>query len=169
MSATHIRGPKYWSFSISPSSEYSGLISLKTDLFDLHAVQGTLRSLLQHHSLKASILWCSAFFTVQLPQLYINIGKTTALILWISVSRVMSLFFNTLSMFVIAFLLRNNHSLISWLQSPSAMIVEPKKRKFVTVSTYSPPICHEVMGPDGEGNDTPLQYSCLENPRDRGA
>ena len=115
VSAAHTRGPKYWCFSISPSSEYSGLISLKIDWFDLHAVQGSLRSLPQNHSLKASILWHSAFFRVQLSQLYMNTGKTIALILWISVSRVMSLFFNTLSTFVTAFLLRSNCPLISWL------------------------------------------------------
>ena len=111
-----IRWSKYWSFSfsINPSSEYSGLISLKIDWFDLLAVQGTLRSL-QHHSAKASILWCSAFFMVQLSQLYMTTGKTIALTLWTFVSRVVSPLFNTLSKFVIAFLSRSNHFLISWL------------------------------------------------------
>ena len=109
--AVHIRWPKYWSFSfsISLSNEYSGLISLKIDWFDLLAVQGTLRSLLQHHSLKASILWCSALFTVQLSQLYMTTGKTTALTIWTFVDRVMSLLFNTLSSFIIAFLPRSTH------------------------------------------------------------
>ena len=109
--AVHIRWPKYWSFSfsISLSNEYSGLISLKIDWFDLLAVQGTLRSLLQHHSLKASILWCSALFTVQLSQLYMTTGKTTALTIWTFVDRVMSLLFNTLFSFIIAFLPRSTH------------------------------------------------------------
>ena len=116
----NIRGPKYWcfSFSISPSSEYSGLISLKIDWFDL-AVQGTFRSLLRNHSSKASILWHYAFFTVQLSQLYVTTGKTRALPIGTFVGRVMSLLLNTLSMFVIAFLPRSNHLLISWLQSLS--------------------------------------------------
>ena len=123
--SVHIRWPKYWrfSFSMSPSSEYSGLISLKIDWFDLLALQGTFRSLLQHHSLKASILQCSAYFTVQLSQPYITTGKTIALTIRTSVSWVMSLLFNMLYMFVISFLPRSNHLLISWLQSPSAMIL----------------------------------------------
>ena len=148
-SAVHIRWPKYWSFRlrINPSNEYAGLISLKIDWFDL-AVQGTLRSLLQHHSLKIPILWCSAFFTVQLSPPYVTTGKTIALTIWTSVSRVMSLLFNTLSRFVTAFLLRSNHLLISWLQSPSTVILEPKKRKSVTTSNFPPSICDEVMGPD---------------------
>ena len=110
-SSVHIRWPKYWSFSfsISPSSEYSGLISLKIDWFDLLAVQGTFRSLLQHYSSKASILWHSAFFTVQLLQLYVTAGKTIVLTIWTFVGGVMSLLFNTLSRFVIAFLARSNH------------------------------------------------------------
>ena len=117
--SVHIRWPKYWSFSfsVSPSSEYSRLISLKIDWFDLLALQGTFRSLLQHHSSKASILWCSAFFTVQLAQPYVTTGKTTALTIRTFVSRVTSLLFNTLSRFVMAFLPRSNHLLISWLQS----------------------------------------------------
>ena len=133
--------------NISPSSEYSGLISLKIDWFDLLVVQGTFRSLLQHHSSKASILWCSAFFTVQLSQLYVTNGKTIALTVWTFVSRVMSLLYNTLSRFVIVFLPRSKH-LISWLQSPSALILEPKKRKSVTPPTFSSSIFHEVMGPN---------------------
>ena len=139
MCSVHIRWPKYWSFSysISPSSEYSGLISFKIDWFNL-AVQGTFRCLLQHHHSKALVLWCSAFFTVQLSQLYMNPGKTIALTIQTFVGRVMSLLFNTLSRFVIAFLPRSNHLLISWLQSPSAVILEPKKRKSVTTSIFSP-------------------------------
>ena len=120
-SNVHIRWPKYWSFSfsISPSNEYSGLISLKIDWFDLPAVQRTLRSLLQHHSLKASILWRSVFFTVQLSQLYVTTGKTIALTIWTFDSRVMSLLFNAVSGFVIVCLPRSRPHLISWLQSPS--------------------------------------------------
>ena len=121
------------------------MISLKIDWFDLLAVQGTLRSLLQHHSLKA-ILRHSAFFTVQVSQPYVTAGKTIALTVWTFVSRVMSLLFNTLSRFIITFLPRSNYFLISWLQSLSTVILEPKKRKFVTTSTFSPSICHEVMG-----------------------
>ena len=124
-----IRWPNYWSFSfsISPSSEYSESISLKIHWFDLLAVQGTLRSLLQHHSSKASILWHSSFFAVQLSQPYMTIGQTTALTIWTFVCRVMSLLCNTLSRFVIAFLPRNSCPLISWLQSPSTVILEPKR------------------------------------------
>ena len=116
-SILHIRWPKYWtfSFSISPSYEYSGLTSLRMDWLDLLAVQGTLKSLLQHHSSKASILWHSAFFTVQLSHAYMTTGKTIALIRWTFVSKVMSLFFNMLSTLVIAFLPRSKHLLISWL------------------------------------------------------
>ena len=138
-SAVCIRWPKYWSFNfnISPSNEYSRLISYKTDWFDLLGVQGTLRSLLQHHSLKASILWCSALFTVQLSQPYVTTGKTIALTIWTFVDGVMSLPFNILSRFVIAFLPRSNRLLISWLQSPSTVILEPKKRKSVNASTFS--------------------------------
>ena len=135
-------------FSISPSNEYSGLIYLKIDWFDLLAVQGTFRSLLQHHSLKASILWCSVFFTVQLSQLYVITGKTIALTMQTFVNRVMSLLFNTLSRFVIAPLPRSSRLLISWLQSPSAVISEPRKRKSVTASTFSASICYVVMGLD---------------------
>ena len=121
-----IRWPKYWSFcfSTSPSNEYSGLISFRIDWFDFLAVQGTLRSLLQHHSWKASILWCSAFFMVQLSHPYMTTGETIALTIWTFVSKVMSLLFNILSRFVIAFLPRSKHLLISWLQSPSAVVLE---------------------------------------------
>ena len=149
-SALHIRWPKYWSFSfsISPSNEYSGLISFRMDWLDLLAVQGTLKSLFQHHSSKASILWCSAFFIAQLSHPYMTTGKTTALTRWTFVGKVMSLLFNMLSRLVIAFLPRTKCLLISWLQSPSAVILEPKKIKPVTVCIVSPSICHEVMGPD---------------------
>ena len=118
-SALHIRWPKYWCFSINPSNEYSGLISLRIDWFDLLAVQGTLESLLQHHSSKASILWHSAFFMVQLSYPHMTTRKTIALTRWTFVSKVMSLLFNTLSRLVIAFLPRSKHFLISWLWSPS--------------------------------------------------
>ena len=128
-SALHIRWPKYWSFSfnISPSNERSGLISFRMDWLDLLAVQGTLKSLLQHHSSKASILWCSAFFMVQLSHLYMTTGKTIALTRRTFVGKVMSLLFNMLSRFVIAFFPKSKHLLISWLQSPSAVILEHKK------------------------------------------
>ena len=126
-SALRIRWPKYWSFSISPSSQYSVLISFRIDLFDLLTVQGTLKSLFQHHSLKASILWHSAFFMDQFSHPYMTSGKTIALMLWTFVDKVMSLLFNLLSRFVIAFLPRSKHLLISWLQSPSTMIWELKK------------------------------------------
>ena len=147
----HIRWPKYWSFSfsdISPFNDYSGLISFRIDWFDLFAVQGTLKSLLQHHSSKAWILWRSAFFIVQLSHPYMTTGKTIALTRWTFVVKVMSLLLNMLSRLVIAFLPRSKRLLISWLLSPSAVILEPPKIKSVTVSTVSPSICHEVMGPD---------------------
>ena len=130
-SAICIRGPKYWSFSfsISHSTEYSELISLKIDWFNLLAVQGTLRSLLQHHSLKVSILWCSIFFMVQFTQLYVTIRKTITLTIQTFVSRRMSPLFNTLSRFVIVFQTRSKRLLISWLQSPSAVILEPKEEE----------------------------------------
>ena len=115
---------------------------------DLLAVQGTLKSLRQHHSSKASILRCSAFFKVQLSRKYMTTGKTIALTRWTFVGKVMSLLFNMLSRFVVAFLPRRKCLLISWLQSPSAVILDPKKRKSVTVSTFSPPISHEMMGLD---------------------
>ena len=122
----HIRGPKYWSFSfsISPSNEYSGLMSFRIDCLDLLAVQGTLKSLLQHHSSKASILWCSAFLMVQLSHRYIITGKTINLTRWTFIRKVMSLHFNTLSRFVIVFLPRSKHLLISWLQSQSTVILK---------------------------------------------
>ena len=144
-----IRWPKYWSFSfsISPSNEYSGLISFRMDWLALLAVQGTLKGLLQHHSSKASILWCSAFFTVQLSHPYMTARKTKALTRWTFVGKVMFLLFNMPSRLDIAFLPRSKYLLISWLQSPTAVILEPKKIKFVTVSIVFPSIYHEVMGP----------------------
>ena len=145
-----MRWPKYWSFSFSiiPSREHPGLISFRVDWLDLLAVQGTLKSLLQHHSSKASILQCSAFFTVQLSHLYMTTGKTIALSRWTFVGKVMSLLFNILSSLVITFHPRSQCLLISWLQSPSAVIFELKKRKSVTISAFSPSICHKVMGLD---------------------
>ena len=139
---------KYWSFSfsITPSNEYSGLISFRMDWFDLLIVQGTLKSLLQDHSSRASILRWSAFFIVQLSQPYVTTGKTIALTRQTFVDKVMSLLFNMLSKLVITFLPRSKHLLISWLQSSSAVILEPPKIKSVTVSTVSPSVCHEVMG-----------------------
>ena len=121
-----ITWPKYWSisFNISPADEYSGLISFRMDWLDLLAVQGTLKSLLQHYSSKASILWCSAFFIVQLSHPYMTTGKTIALTRWTFVDKIMSLLFNMLSTLVITFLPRSKHLLISWLQSPSAVILE---------------------------------------------
>ena len=149
-SALCIRWPKYWSFSfnISPFNEHPGLISFRMDWLDLPAVQRTLKSLLQHHSSKASILQCSAFFIVQLSHLYMTTGKTIALIRLTFVDKVMSLLFNMLSRLVITFLPRSKCLLISWLQSPSSVILEPRKIKSATVSTVSPSICYEVMGPD---------------------
>ena len=148
-SAVWVRWSKYLSFSFSiSSSEYSGLISFKIDWFDLLALQETFRSLLQHYSSKASILLCSTFFTVQLSKLYMTTGKTIALTIQTFVGRVMSLLFNIQSRFVIAFLSKSNHLLLSWLQSPSAVILEPQKRKSLTTSTFCPFIWHEVMGLD---------------------
>ena len=146
-SVLHIRWPKYWSFSfnISPSNEYSGLISFRMDWLDLLAVQGSLQSRLQHHSSKASILWHSAFFIVQLSHPYMTTGKTIALTRRTFVGKVMSLLFNTLSRLVVTFLPRSKCLLISWLQSPSAVTLEPPKIKSVIVS---PSICHEVIEPD---------------------
>ena len=145
-----IRWTKYWSFSfsISPSNKYSGLISFRMNWLDLLAVQGTRKSLLQHHGSKASILWCSAFFTVQLSHPYMTTGKTLALTRWTFVGKVMSLLFNMLSTLVITSLPRSNGLLILWLQSPSAVILEPKKMKSVTVSIVYPSTCHEVIRPD---------------------
>ena len=130
-SVLHIRWPKYWSFSfnISPSSEHSGLISLRMDWLDLLEVQGTLKSLLQHHSSKASILWCSTFFIIQLSYPYMTNGKIIALTRRTFVGKVMSLLFNMLARFIITFLPRSKHLLISWLQSPSSVILECKKKK----------------------------------------
>ena len=145
-----MRWPKYWSFSfnISLANENPGLISFRMDWLDLLVVKGTLESLLQHHSSKASIFRLSAFFIVQLSHPYTTTGKTIALTRWTFVGKVMSLFFNMLSRLVITFLPRSKHLLISWLQSPSTVILELKKIKFDTVSTVSPSISHEVMGPD---------------------
>ena len=144
-SVLHIRWPKYWtfSFSISPSNEHPGLISFRVRWLDLLAVQGTLESLLQHHSSKASILLCSAFFTVQLLHPYMTTGKTIALTRRTLVGKVMSLLFNMLSRLAITFLPRSKCLLISWLQSPSAVILEPPKIKSDTVSTVSSSISHE--------------------------
>ena len=138
-SVHRIRWPKYWSFSfsISPSSEYSGVISFRMNWLDLLSVQGTLKSLLQHHYSKASVLQCSTFFTVQISHPYMTTGKTIALTRRTFVGRVMSLTFNMLSRLVIAFLPRSKRLLITWLQSPSAVILEPPKIKSVTVSTIS--------------------------------
>ena len=138
-SVLHIRWPKYWSssFSISPSNEYSGLISFRMDWMDLLAVQGTFKNLLQHHSSKVSILWQSAFFIVQISHPYVTTGKTIALTRWTFVGKVMSLFLKILSRLVIVFLPRSKHLLISRLQSPSAVILEPKKIKPVTVCIVS--------------------------------
>ena len=145
-----MRWPKYWSFSfnISPSNEHPELISFRMDWLDLLAVQVTLKSLLQHHSSKASIFWCSAFFTVQLSHPYMTTGKTIALTGWAFDGKVMPLLLNMLPRLVIIFLPRSRCVLISWLQSPSAVILEPQKIKSDTVYTVSPSICREVMGPD---------------------
>ena len=147
-----MRWPKYWSFSFntSPSNEHRGLISFRTDWLDLRAVQRKLKSLLQHHSSKASILRCSAFLTVQLSHPYMTTGKTIALTRWTFVGKEMSLFFNMLSRLLITFLPRSKCLLISWLQSPSAGILEPQNIKSDTVSTVSPSISHEVMGSDAK-------------------
>ena len=148
-SALHIRWPKYWSFSfnISPANEHPGLISFRMDWLDLLAIQETLKSLLQHHNSKASILQCSAFFTVQHSHPYMTTGKTIALTRWTFVGKVISLLFNMLSRLFITFLPRSKCLLISWLQSPSAVIWEPKI-KSLTVFIVSLSVCHEVMGPE---------------------
>uniref|UniRef100_A0AC11CVL0 Uncharacterized protein n=1 Tax=Ovis aries TaxID=9940 RepID=A0AC11CVL0_SHEEP len=145
-SALCIRWPKCWSFNfnISPSNEHPGLISFRMDWLDLLAVQGTLKSLLQHHSSKASILRHSAFFIVQLSHPYMTTGKTIALTRRTFVDKVTSLLLNMLSRLVITFLPRSKHLLISWLQSPSAVILEPRRIKSATVSTVSPSICHDL-------------------------
>ena len=149
-STLHMRWPKYWcfSFSISPFNEHPGLISFRMDWLDLLAVQGTLKSLLQYHSSKASVFWHSAFFTVQLSHPYMTTGKTITLTRWTSFVKVMSLLFNMLSWLVINFLPTSKRLLISWLQSPSVLILEPKKIKSDTGSTVSTSIFHEVMVPD---------------------
>ena len=149
-SALRMRWPKYWSFSfnISPSNKYPGLTSFRMDWLDLLAVQETLKSLLQHHSAKESIFRRSAFFVVQLSHPSVTTGKTTALTRWTFGGEVMSLLLNMLSRLVITFLPRSKRLLISWLQSPSAVILEPPKIKSATVSTVSPSICHKVVGPD---------------------
>ena len=148
-----MRWPKYWSFSFSiiPSKEIPGLIPFRMDWLDLLAVQGTLKSLLQHHSSKASILRLSGFFTVQLSHPYMTTGKTIASTRWTLVSKVMSLLLNVLCRLVITFLPRSKHLLISWLQSPSAVFLEPQNIKSDTVSTVFPSISHEVMGPHDPG------------------
>ena len=149
-SVLHIRWPKYWrfSFSTSPSNEYSELISFRMDWLDLFAVQGTLKSLLQQHSSQASILRRSDFFIVQLSHPYMTTGKTIALTRRTFVGKVMSLLLDMLSRLVITFFPRSKHLLFTWLQSPSTAILELKKIKSFTVSTVSPSIYHEVMGPD---------------------
>ena len=149
-SVLYIRWPKYWSFSfsINPSNLCSVLMSFRIDRFDVLAVQGTFKSLLQCHSSKASILWHSAFFIVQLSHPYMTPGKTIALIRRTFVGKVMSLLFNMLSRLVITFLPRSKGLLISWLQSSSTVILEPPRIQSATVSTVSPSICNEVMGPD---------------------
>ena len=148
--ALHNRWPKYWSFSfnISSSNEHPGLISFRMDWLDLLAVQGTIKSLLQHHSSKASILRQSAFFTVQLSHPYMTTGKTIALTRWTFVGKIMFLLFKMLSRLVITSLPRSKRLLILWLQSPSAVILEAPKIKSDTVSTVSPSISYEVIGPD---------------------
>ena len=148
-SALLIRWPEYWSFSfnISPSNEHPGLIFFRMDWLDLLSVQGTLKRLLQHHSSKASIRWRSAFFLVQLSHPYMTTGKTIAFTRWTFVSKVMSLLFNMLSRLVIAFLPRSKCLLLSRLQSPSAVILDPPKIKSANMS---PSICYEVMGPDAK-------------------
>ena len=150
-SVLRIRWPKYWNFSfkISPSNKFSGLICFRMDQLDFLTFHGTLKSLLQNHSSKASILQCSAFFMVQLSHPYMTTGKTIALIRWTFINIVMSLLFNMLSRLVIAFLPRSKCLSISWLQSPPAVILEPKKIKSVSIFIISPSICHEVMGLDG--------------------
>ena len=138
-SAPCIKWPKYWSFTFSnsPSNEYSVLISFRIDWLDILVVQGTLKTLLQHHNSKASSLWCPAFFMVQLSHLYMTTGKTIALTRWTFVIKVMSLLFNTLSRFVIAFLPRSKHILVSWLQSPSAVILDPGKQNVSLLLLFS--------------------------------
>ena len=150
-----IKWPKSWSFSfsISPSNEYSGKISFRINWFHLLAVQGTLQYLLKHHNLKASIVWHSAFFMVLFSPLYLTTGKTIALAVWTFVNKVLSLLLNMLSRFVIAFLLKSKYLWISWLQSLSTVILEPKEINFVTISIFFPtylprsdgPTCHDLI------------------------
>jgi len=149
-SALCIMWPKYWSFSFSnhPSNEHSGLVSFRMNWLGLLAVQGTLKSLFQHHSSNVSIPLCSAFSIVQLSNPYMTTGKTIALTRWTFVGKVMSLLFNMLSRLVITFLSRSKRLFISWLQSLSAVILDPPKIKSATVSALSLSICHEVMGPE---------------------
>ena len=170
-SVLHIRWPRYWSFtfSISPSNEYSGLISFRTDWLDLLAVQGTLKSLLQHHSSKASILQRSAFFIVQLSHPYMTTGKTIALTRRMFVGKVMSLLFNILSRLVITFLPRSKRLLISWQQSPSSVALVVKNPPANARDIRHVGLIPESGRSPGEGDDNPLRYSCLENPMDRGA
>ena len=164
-----MRWPMNWSFSFSiiSSKEIPGLISFRMDWLVLLAVQGTLKSLLQHHSSKASILQCTAFFTVQLSHPYMTTGKTIALTRRTLVGKVMSLLFNMLSRLVITFLPRSKRLLISWLQSPSAVILEPKNIKSATVSPLSPSICPEGMGSGAmlfmalQSQDTSVPFLCL--------
>ena len=139
--------PKYWSFSFSTSlsNEYSGLISFRIHWLDILAVQVSLKSLLQHHSLRTSIFWLSAFLIIQLSHLYMTIGKTIALTIWTLVAKVMSLLFNMLSRFLTTFLPRSKHLLISWLQSSFSAILEPKKIKSLTLSIFYPSICHDLV------------------------
>ena len=149
-SALRIRWPKYYSFSfnISPSNEHPGLISFRMDWLYLLVVRGTFKSFFQHHRSKASNLQNSAFFIVQLSHPYMTTGKTISLTRWTFVDKVMSLLFNTLSRLVITFLPRSKHLLISWLKSPSTVILEPRKIKSATGSTVFLSICHDVMEPD---------------------
>ena len=163
-STLRMRWPKYWSFSfsISPSNEHPGLISFRMDWLDLLAVQGALKSLLQHHSSKASVLQCSAFFTVQLSHPYMTIGKTIALTRWTFVGKVMSLLFNMLSRLVITFLPRSKCLLISWLQSPSALILEPKK-----IKVWQCFHCLPIYFPWGDGtrcHDLSILHQCYFKP-----
>ena len=149
-SVLRIRWPKYWSLSFNISTDVEGLISFRMDWLDLLGVQGTHKCLLQHHILKASILQHSALFMVQLSHPYMTTGKTINSIGWTFVGKIMSLVFTMLSRLAIDFLPRSKCLINSWVQSPSSVILEPKKIKSVTVSTVSPSICHEVMGPDAK-------------------
>ena len=170
-SVLRIRWPNYWSFSFnfSPSNEYSGLISFRTDWLDLLAAQGTLKSLLQHHSSKASILQHSAFFIVQLSHPYMTTGKTIALTRRMFVGKAMSLLFNMLSRLVITFLPRSKRLLISWQQSPSSVALVVKNPPANARDIRHVGLIPELGRSPGEGNDNPLRYSCLESPMGRGA